>query len=248
MQENVSATGLLKTKRPADWGTLQPAEKQAKISQTASVRAPLKPTNSRLVESQHAAAAPAQPMGPPPPRVAEPAQAAAHIVRCNTEAKAASFASSRSSVSSSDKDRRWQLTDFDIGKPLGRGKFGNVYLARERQTKFIIALKVSLFIWKHVLLFRHDLSANFRCNKAHQFRLLPQVLFKNQLRDSNVEHQLRREVEIQSHLRHPNILRLYGYFYDNVSSVAPTHGMPMHQLCACCSYAASDLIWCDWLV
>ena len=47
--------------------------------------------------------------------------------------------------------------------------------------------------------------------------LLLQVLFKNQLRDSNVEHQLRREVEIQSHLRHPNILRLYGYFYDNVS-------------------------------
>ena len=31
-----------------------------------------------------------------------------------------------------------------------------------------------------------------------------------------MEHQLRREVEIQSHLRHPNILRLYGYFYDNV--------------------------------
>ena len=43
------------------------------------------------------------------------------------------------------------------------------------------------------------------------------MLFKNQLRDSNVEHQLRREVEIQSHLRHANILRLYGYFYDNVS-------------------------------
>jgi serine/threonine protein kinase len=33
-----------------------------------------------------------------------------------------------------------------------------------------------------------------------------------------VEHQLRREIEIQSHLRHPNILRLYGYFYDAVSS------------------------------
>jgi len=29
-----------------------------------------------------------------------------------------------------------------------------------------------------------------------------------------VEHQLRREIEIQSHLRHPNILRMYGYFYD----------------------------------
>ena len=31
---------------------------------------------------------------------------------------------------------------------------------------------------------------------------------------ANVEHQLRREIEIQSHLRHPNILRLYGYFHD----------------------------------
>lgn len=40
------------------------------------------------------------------------------------------------------------------------------------------------------------------------------VLFKTQLKHSQVEHQLRREVEIQSHLRHPNILRLYGYFYD----------------------------------
>ena len=74
-----------------------------------------------------------------------------------------------------------QLSDFDIGKPLGRGKFGNVYLAREKQSKYIVALK---------------------------------VLFKSQLQQSHVEHQLRREIEIQSHLRHPNILRLYGYFYD----------------------------------
>jgi aurora kinase len=75
-----------------------------------------------------------------------------------------------------------QLSDFDIGKPLGRGKFGNVYLAREQKSKYIVALK---------------------------------VLFKNQLQQSHVEHQLRREIEIQSHLRHPNILRLYGYFYDS---------------------------------
>ncbi len=39
-------------------------------------------------------------------------------------------------------ERRWQLEDFDIGKPLGRGKFGNVYLAREKRSKFIVALKV----------------------------------------------------------------------------------------------------------
>lgn len=43
------------------------------------------------------------------------------------------------------------------------------------------------------------------------------MLFKSQLQKNNVEHQLRREIEIQSHLRHPNILRLYGYFYDAVS-------------------------------
>ncbi|KIH47766.1 hypothetical protein ANCDUO_22169 [Ancylostoma duodenale] len=31
---------------------------------------------------------------------------------------------------------------------------------------------------------------------------------------SSVEHQLRREIEIQGHLRHPNILRMYTYFWD----------------------------------
>ncbi|XP_019716695.1 aurora kinase A isoform X1 [Hippocampus comes] len=83
---------------------------------------------------------------------------------------------------SSKSKKRWSLDSFEIGRPLGKGKFGNVYLARERQTKFILALK---------------------------------VLFKKQLEKAGVEHQLRREVEIQSHLRHPNILRLYGYFHDD---------------------------------
>lgn len=78
--------------------------------------------------------------------------------------------------------KKWILSDFDIGKPLGKGKFGNVYLAREKNSKYIVALK---------------------------------VLFKSQLQKAQVEHQLRREIEIQSHLRHPNILRLYGYFYDS---------------------------------
>ncbi|KAM9309147.1 LOW QUALITY PROTEIN: aurora kinase A-B-like, partial [Pholidichthys leucotaenia] len=74
------------------------------------------------------------------------------------------------------------LENFDIGRPLGKGKFGNVNLSRERQSKFILALK---------------------------------FLFKKQLEKAGMEHQLRREVEIQSHLRHPNILRLYGYFHDD---------------------------------
>lgn len=78
-------------------------------------------------------------------------------------------------------NRRWTLDDFDIGRPLGRGKFGNVYLCREKKSRFIVALK---------------------------------VLHKSQLLKAGVEHQLRREIEIQSHLRHRNILRMYGYFWD----------------------------------
>nr|GEW18007.1 serine/threonine-protein kinase Aurora-2 [Tanacetum cinerariifolium] len=85
------------------------------------------------------------------------------------------------STEAAGEKKRWTLADFDIGKPLGRGKFGHVYIAREKRSNHVVALK---------------------------------VLFKSQLKQSQVEHQLRREVEIQSHLRHPNILRLYGYFYD----------------------------------
>lgn len=77
--------------------------------------------------------------------------------------------------------KNWCIDNFDIGCPLGKGKFGNVYLARDRESRFILALK---------------------------------VLFKSQLESENVEHQLRREIEIQSHLRHPNVLRLYNYFHD----------------------------------
>lgn len=33
--------------------------------------------------------------------------------------------------------KRWTLSDFDIGKPLGRGKFGHVYLAREKRVSVV---------------------------------------------------------------------------------------------------------------
>lgn len=37
---------------------------------------------------------------------------------------------------------RWSLDKIDIGRPLGRGKFGAIYLAREIRNNFIFALKV----------------------------------------------------------------------------------------------------------
>ncbi|KAL0297244.1 UNVERIFIED_CONTAM: Serine/threonine-protein kinase Aurora-1 [Sesamum radiatum] len=68
-----------------------------------------------------------------------------------------------SSESTTTEKKRWTLNDFDIGKPLGRGKFGHVYLAREKRSNHIVALK---------------------------------VLFKSQLKQSQVEHQLRREKRV----------------------------------------------------
>jgi aurora kinase len=78
--------------------------------------------------------------------------------------------------------KSFHLGMFDIGKGLGKGKFGRVYLARERSSGFVCALK---------------------------------VLYKKELLAGRVEKQLRREIEIQSNLRHPNILNMYGYFYDS---------------------------------
>ncbi|KAH9900492.1 protein kinase-like domain-containing protein [Xylariomycetidae sp. FL2044] len=77
----------------------------------------------------------------------------------------------------------FHLGMFEIGRPLGKGKFGRVYLARERTSGFICALK---------------------------------VLHKSELQQGGgVEKQVRREIEIQSNLRHPNILQLFGHFHDS---------------------------------
>ncbi|KAG2211578.1 hypothetical protein INT47_008674 [Mucor saturninus] len=40
------------------------------------------------------------------------------------------------------------------------------------------------------------------------------MLYKEELVMSNIENQLKREINIQSQLKHPNILRLYGFFHD----------------------------------
>ena len=55
-----------------------------------------------------------------------------------------SGAASSVHVGKAAQKQTWGLSDFDIGKPLGKGKFGSVYLAREKKSKFIVALKVCL--------------------------------------------------------------------------------------------------------
>ncbi|KAI5117993.1 hypothetical protein M0805_004490 [Coniferiporia weirii] len=76
----------------------------------------------------------------------------------------------------------WSLHSLEIGRPLGKGKFGRVYMVRTKcEPRYILALK---------------------------------CLYKSEIVESKVEKQIRREIEIQQNLRHPHILRLYGYFHD----------------------------------
>ncbi|ODV92111.1 hypothetical protein CANCADRAFT_18595, partial [Tortispora caseinolytica NRRL Y-17796] len=78
--------------------------------------------------------------------------------------------------------REFSLDSFEIGRKLGKGKFGRVYCARDKLTGYVCALK---------------------------------AMEKSELMTYKVEKQFRREIEIQSNLRHPNILRLYGFFHDS---------------------------------
>ncbi|SPQ22713.1 2a7c19b2-d50d-4bb3-adc6-988e80fe0834 [Thermothielavioides terrestris] len=103
--------------------------------------------------------------------------------RSSEELAAQAERSSPSYVDQPLVPKQFHLGMFEIGRPLGKGKFGRVYLARERTSNFICALK---------------------------------VLYKSELQQgTGVEKQVRREIEIQSNLRHPNILKLYGHFHDS---------------------------------
>ncbi|CAJ0754558.1 14436_t:CDS:2 [Entrophospora sp. SA101] len=84
-------------------------------------------------------------------------------------------------ITDPSSNKIWRLENFDIGCGLGKGQYGCVYLAREKTSGYIVALKVVS---------------------------IPEII------KAKTENLLRREIEIQSNLRHPNILRLYGHFYD----------------------------------
>ncbi|XP_075229679.1 aurora kinase A-like [Lycorma delicatula] len=106
----------------------------------------------------------------------------ATTAKAKTEKEKVEWDNKESTTNHSTSDhQKWTLDNFEIGRALGKGKFGNVYLAREKASRFVVALK---------------------------------CVFKSQIQKAGVEHQLRREVEIQTHLRHPNILKMYGYFHD----------------------------------
>ncbi|KAK4871941.1 hypothetical protein RN001_016065 [Aquatica leii] len=81
-----------------------------------------------------------------------------------------------------NENYNWSLSDFELGTRLGRGKFGRVFIARERKTGYVVALK---------------------------------TLLKKEIVDNHMERQVLREIEIQSHLKHTNILELLTWFHDD---------------------------------
>jgi len=80
-----------------------------------------------------------------------------------------------------DEEERVKLSDFVIGRALGRGRFGHVYSATHKATGRRVAVK---------------------------------SLSKAALIREGCVNQLRREVETQARLRHPNIARQLAYFHD----------------------------------
>ncbi|KAI2612904.1 Pkinase-domain-containing protein [Hypoxylon fragiforme] len=120
---------------------------------------------------------------PPSPTSRKPLPSASAASKASDEqAQADKEKKSTSLIEQPYGPKQFHLGMFEIGRPLGKGKFGRVYLARERLTGFICALK---------------------------------VLHKSELQQGRVEKQVRREIEIQSNLRHPNILQLFGHFHDS---------------------------------
>ena len=79
------------------------------------------------------------------------------------------------------KQRFWSIDDFDVGSVIGEGRFGKVFIVREKKSKFLCVLK---------------------------------ILQKSKLKKHKLESQIISEIEIQSKFNHPNIVRLYGYFFD----------------------------------
>eukprot|EP00768_Dysnectes_brevis_P003151 gnl/Dysnectes_brevis/2266_a2656_1176.p1 GENE.gnl/Dysnectes_brevis/2266_a2656_1176~~gnl/Dysnectes_brevis/2266_a2656_1176.p1 ORF type:complete len:694 (+),score=114.22 gnl/Dysnectes_brevis/2266_a2656_1176:528-2609(+) len=90
--------------------------------------------------------------------------------------------SSRDDVSPiTERKKDWSLEDFEVGKFMSRGKYGYVYLAKEKSSGLLVALK---------------------------------VLYKEAVKREQVETQIRSEIDIQMQLRHPNIIRMFGWFHD----------------------------------
>ena len=92
------------------------------------------------------------------------------------------------------------IDDFELGKQLGTGAFGTVYLVREKQSGFICAMKV---LDKQTLIKQHS-----------EEQLLSEIKILTQLRFCYLTYFALLYTSLYF-IRHPSIIRFYGYFYDD---------------------------------
>lgn len=90
--------------------------------------------------------------------------------------------------------KQWALKDFELGMEF-TGRFVTLYLGR--------TLGKGRFAT--VYLAREKTTGSV---------VVLKVIYRSVLAKYQAEKALRNEIEIQAHMRHPNIVRIYGYFFD----------------------------------
>lgn len=69
----------------------------------------------------------------------------------------------------------WTVDRFEIGRPLGKGRFGRVYLAREKSQKFICVLKTISKKWitapLHIQLIAREVEINSQLNHENILKM-----------------------------------------------------------------------------
>ena len=123
-----------------------------------------------------------------------------------------SSGSASSSSASEQKKSSWTLQDFEVAKKLGEGRFGTVYLAREKRTGFICAIKVlyKKELQQQCVEYQLRREIEIQCNLRYV-----DILFLSTVKVVvALPHRLTFFPFSLPVFRHKHILRLYGYFYD----------------------------------
>ncbi len=140
MGDSNASTKLTSGKRPAEWGSdKEGLAKAHRPLQNATNRGPLKASGTANVVK--------------PTSIAPTNSLKASVSQPTAQQAGCSGAGNNVSVdrvpgsganTAQKQPQMWSLTDFDIGRPLGRGKFGSVYLAKEKKSGYVVALKVGV--------------------------------------------------------------------------------------------------------
>ena len=55
-----------------------------------------------------------------------------------TEPKSSGASSQQGTKNNKENQKPWKIEDFTLGKTLGKGRFGNVYLAKEKKSNYVV--------------------------------------------------------------------------------------------------------------